>query len=167
VDQGTIIGLFYNFSNFYVETERILLKQILSSPFVHMDETTINILGASQYVWVITDGVHVIFKLSENMQSTIAHELLNGYKGVLRSDFYSGYDSVPCLQQKCWAHLIRDLNEKLRKSPFDLEFENFVCAAGNLITPILQTVDKYGLKTRYLRKYLSDVDKFYDGFIYN
>ena len=53
VDQGTILALFYNFSNFYVETERILLKQILSSPFVHMDETTINILGASQYVWVI------------------------------------------------------------------------------------------------------------------
>jgi predicted RecB family nuclease len=167
VDQGTILALFYNFSNFYVETERILLKQILSSPFVHMDETTINILGASQYVWVITDGVHVIFKLSENRESTIAHELLNGYKGVLCSDFYSGYDSVPCLQQKCWAHLIRDLNENLRKSPFDIEFENFVCAVGNLITPILQTVDKYGLKTRHLRKYLSNVDKFYEGVIDN
>ncbi len=72
VDQGTITCLFYNFSNFYMETERILLKQILSSPFVHMDETTINILGASQYVWVITDGVHVIFKLSENRESTIS-----------------------------------------------------------------------------------------------
>lgn len=167
VDQGSILSMFYKFSNFYVETERILLKHILSSPFVHMDETTINISGSSQYVWVITDGLHVIFKLSENRESKIAHELLNGYKGVLCSDFYGGYDSVPCLQQKCWAHLIRDLNENLRKSPFDIEFENFVGAVGSLITPILQTVDKYGLNTRHLRKYLPSVDKFYEDFIDN
>jgi hypothetical protein len=132
-----------------------------------MDETTINILGASQYVWVITDGMHVVFKLSENRESTIAHELLKGYKGVLCSDFYGGYDSVPCLQQKCLAHLIRDLNENLRKSPFDTEYENFVCAVGELITPILQTADKYGLKTRHLRKYRSNVDRFYESVINN
>jgi hypothetical protein len=98
-----------------------------------MDETTINIEGTSQYVWVITDGTHVIFKLSENREATIAHELLSGYSGVLCSDFYGGYDSVPCVQQKCWVHLIRDLNENLRKSPFDTEYEKFVCAVGELI----------------------------------
>jgi predicted RecB family nuclease len=167
VDQGTILALFYNFSNFYVETERILLKQILSSPFVHMDETTINILGASQYVWVITDGTHVVFKLTENREPTIVHEWLKGYSGVLCSDFYGGYDSVPCLQQKCWAHLIRDLNENLRKSPFDTEYENFVCAVGELITPILQAVEKYGLKSRHLRKFRLNVDSFYEKSISN
>ena len=124
-------------ADFYIETERMLLKRILNSPFVHMDETPINIRGSSQYVWVITDGKHVVFKLTENRESTIVHELLNGYTGVLCSDFYGGYDSVPCLQQKCWVHLIRDLNENLRKSPFDTEYENFVCAVGELITPIL------------------------------
>lgn len=165
VSQGTIVELFLNFSAFYSETERKLLKQILKSPFVHMDETTINIRGASQYVWVITDGTHVIFKLSENREATIVHELLGGYKGVLCSDFYGGYDSVPCLQQKCWAHLIRDLNENLRKSPFDTEFENFVSAVGTLITPILQAVEKYGLKIWHLRKFRSNVNIFYEKFI--
>jgi hypothetical protein len=143
----------------------MLLERILNSPVIHMDETTINIGGASQYVWVITDGTHVIFKLTENRESTIVHELLNGYAGVLCSDFYGGYDSAPCLQQKCWAHLIRDLNENLRKSPFDKEYENFVCAVGELITPILQAVEKYGLKTRHLRKFKLNVDSFYEKFI--
>ncbi|WP_172592461.1 IS66 family transposase [Nitrosomonas supralitoralis] len=167
VSQGTIVELFLNLSAFYSETEQKLLKQILKNPFIHMDETTINIRGASQYVWVITDGTHVIFKLSENREATIVHEFLGGYKGVLCSDFYGGYDSVPCLQQKCWAHLIRDLNENLRKSPFDAEFENFVCAVGALITPILQAVEKYGLKIRHLRKFRSNVDSFYKNFINN
>lgn len=167
VNSSTIHGLIMKFSSFYIDTERMLLERILNSPFVHMDETTINIEGASQYVWVITDGTHVIFKLSETREATIAHELLNGYTGVLCSDFFGGYDSVPCLQQKCWAHLIRDLNENLRKSPFDKEYENFVCAVGELITPILQAVEKYGLKTRHLHKFKLNVDSFYEKFIDN
>ena len=167
VNHATIPLLIERLSCFYIDTERILIKQILKSPFVHMDETTINIRGSSQYVWVITDGTHVVFKLTENRESTIVHEWLNGYSGVLCSDFYGGYDSVPCLQQKCWAHLIRDLNENLRKSPFDKEYENFVCAVGELITPILQAVEKYGLKTRHLRKFKLYVDRFYQQFINN
>jgi hypothetical protein len=167
VNQSTIQCLIVRLSCFYIGTERMLLKKVLKSPFVHMDETTINIKGASQYVWVITDGTHVVFKLSENREATVAHELLNGYSGVLCSDFYGGYDSVPCVQQKCWAHLIRDLNENLRKSPFDKEYENFVCAVGELITPILQAVEKYGLKTRHLRKFKLNVDSFYQKFINN
>ena len=109
----------------------------------------------------------MIFKLTETREAIIAHELLNGYKGVLCSDFFGGYDSVPCLQQKCWAHLIRDLNENLRKSPFDIEYENFVCAVGDLISPILQAVEKYGLKTRHLHKFKVNVDRFYEKFINN
>jgi hypothetical protein len=37
-------------------------------------------------------------------------ELLKEFKGVLVSDFYNGYDSLPCEQQKCLIHLIRDTN---------------------------------------------------------
>ncbi|MCP5274255.1 MAG: TM0106 family RecB-like putative nuclease [Burkholderiales bacterium] len=103
VSPSTIAGLFLNFSSFYSETERKLLEKILKNSFVHMDETTINIKGVSQYVWVVTDGVHVIFRLTENREAAIVHELLRGYKGVLCSDFYAGYDSVPCFQQKCWV----------------------------------------------------------------
>jgi hypothetical protein len=37
-------------------------------------------------------------------------ELLRDYTGVLISDFYGAYDSLPCPQQKCLIHLMRDLN---------------------------------------------------------
>ena len=167
VNRATIHLLIARLSFFYIDTERMLIKKILKSPFVHMDETTINIKGASQYVWVITDGTHVVFRLTENRESTIVHELLKGYSGVLCSDFYAGYDSVPCVQQKCWVHLIRDLNENLRKSPFDTEYENFVNAVGELISPILQAVEKYGLKTRHLHRFNANVDRFYEKFINN
>ncbi|OFZ96718.1 MAG: hypothetical protein A3H35_07935 [Betaproteobacteria bacterium RIFCSPLOWO2_02_FULL_62_17] len=156
-----IYNLVSHFSQNYVVTERRLLAKILASPVVYVDETTINIQGTSQYVWVITDGRHVVFRQTESREATIIHHLFDGYSGVLCTDFYPGYDSIDCAQQKCWAHLIRDLNDDLRKTPFDAELECFVSSVRNLIVPIFGTMDESGLKSRRLRKFRKSVDRFY------
>jgi predicted RecB family nuclease len=167
INPGQVSSLVEQLSRYYVRTEKLLLKKILASPIIHADETTINIQGTSQYVWVITDGSHVVFMHTEGRDAKVMHELLDGYNGVLCTDFYSGYDSVKCAQQKCWAHLIRDLNDDLRKSPFDAELEQFVSAVRDLIVPIFEAVEKYGLKKRNLHKFKKDVDRFYDQKIDN
>ncbi len=151
----------------YVGAEQLLLRKILASPFLHVDETTVSVGGIDQYVWVITDGTHVIFRHTLSREATPIHELLDGYNGVLCSDFYSGYDSINCVQQKCWAHLIRDLNEDLRKSPFDADLEAFVSTVRDLIVPIFEAVEKHGLKQRYLNKFRRNVEKFYAQVIDN
>ena len=161
ISSGSIATFIKYFADYYAETEKILIQKILKSPFVHADETHINIRGTNQYVWVFTDGIHVVFKLTKTRESQIVHELLSEYKGVLVSDFYSGYDSVNCKQQKCWVHLIRDMNDDLWKSPFDNEFECFLTEVRNLILPILEAVEKYGLKKRHLQKFKKNVEKFY------
>jgi len=45
-------GLVKNFSEYYFETEKKIIHNILQSPFIHADETTISILGEIQYVCV-------------------------------------------------------------------------------------------------------------------
>ena len=85
---------------------------------MHADETSINIRGVTQYVWVFTDGNYVSFQLRKTREATFVHEFLAQYQGTLISDFYAGYDAVPCQQQKCWVHLIRDLNSDLLSAPF-------------------------------------------------
>jgi predicted RecB family nuclease len=153
------------FSNFYVETEIYLIEKILESPFIHADETIVNIQGFDQYVWVFTDGIHVVFKLTPTREAAIVHEFLGNYAGTLISDFYAGYDSVQCKQQKCWVHLIRDMNDDLWKAPFDIEYESFILEVRNLIVPILQTAEEHGLKTKKLSKFNSSVEKFYEDTI--
>jgi len=49
--------------------------------------------------------------------------LLADFRGVLVTDFYSAYDSINCPQQKCLIHLIRDLNDDLRRNPFNEEIQ--------------------------------------------
>jgi hypothetical protein len=161
MNAGRVPEFIQNMGQYYAESEKILGQLLLKSPFIHADETKISIQGANQYVWVFTDGNYVIFKLTETREPTIVHELLKNYARTLISDFYPGYDSAPCTQQKCWVHLIRNLNNDLLESPFDTELEMFALEVKNLIVPVMEEVQKYGLKKRVLYKFKQDVDGFY------
>ena len=58
-------------------------------------------------------------------------------------------------------HLIGDLNDDLWKNPFNEEVEQFVGAVRDLLVPIFEDVDRYGLKARHLSKHRRAVDRFY------
>jgi hypothetical protein len=85
------------------------------------------------------------------------------FKGVLVSDFYSGYDSLPCPQQKCLVHLIRDLNSDLTSNAYDEEFKTLAGEFGSLLRPIVDTIDKHGLMKRHLQHHKVDVSQFFRG----
>lgn len=165
VSKSCIVKFMTNLAEYYASAEKILLRKMLASPFVHVDETKLSIQGANYYVWVITDGPHVIFRLTETREATVIQKMLQGYTGVLISDFYGGYDACNCRQQKCLSHLIRDLNDDLWKNPYDAELEAFVGAVKELLVPIIADVDKYGLKRRNLHKHQHTVDRFFKNVI--
>jgi predicted RecB family nuclease len=149
------------FAAYYSSTEGQIAKNILKSQFIHVDETRVNIQGENWYVWTFTDGKYVIFRLTETRETTNVQEFLKEYQGVLISDFYGGYDAIPGKQQKCWAHLIGDLNDDIREHPFDKEFEVFFLSVRDLIVPIMETIQQHGLKTEYLYRFMEQVNDFY------
>jgi hypothetical protein len=161
MSHSTPVNFLKSMAGYYAPTEQALLQAIRTSAFVHVDETRINIQGIDHYVWVFTDGKHVIFRMTDTREADIVCELLRGYQGVLVSDFYPGYDGVPCRQQKCLVHLIGDINDDLWKAPFDRELEAFALAVRDLLVPILQAVDRYGLKAWHLRRFERGVERFY------
>jgi hypothetical protein len=77
-------------------------------------------------------------------------DVLAGFKGVLVSDFYGGYDAISCRQQKCLIHLIRDINEDLVRHPFNEELTFVATRFGALLREIVETIDRYRLKKRHL-----------------
>ena len=162
IPSGGVHNLFRSFCQNYIETEKLIVKKLMESPIIHVDETSVNIQGNKQYVWVFTNGDNAFFRLTPTRESNILQCLLKEYYGVLISDFYAGYDAVKCRQQKCWVHLMRDINDDLRKSPFDSEFENFVLALRDILIPIFITIEKYGLKKRNLHKFRKTVKKYYN-----
>lgn len=161
ISEATISHWMQYFAKYYAYTEKLLIQNILNSHVINVDETKINIQGDNYFVWVFTDGKHVIFKVTENREAKVAHDFFSDYDGIIISDFYPGYDSINCRQQKCWVHLIRDINDDLWKEPFNEEFESFVFEVRRLIVPILQTIQKYGSKKCHLNKFKKSIELFY------
>ncbi len=165
VTPASIVKFVSAVSEQYESTERKLLRRILSSPFIHVDETKLSIQGTTHYVWVLTDGSHVAFKLTETREATLLRSMLDDYAGVLVTDFYAGYDAFQCRQQKCLVHLIRDLNDDLWKNPFNQELEEFVGSVKELLVPVIDDVHRFGLKRHFLRKHERSVNQFYKNAI--
>ena len=103
----------------------------------------------------------VAYIYSESRDASTAREMLTAFKGVLVSDFYAGYDSVDCAQQKCLIHLLRDINQDVLNEPFNVELEELAHGFAGLLRPMVATVDRFGLKAYHLRRHKLAVSRFY------
>lgn len=98
---------------------------------------------------------------SDSRDSEIARATRAEFHGVLVSDFYSGYDSLACPQQKCLLHLMRDLNADILRHPFDEGLKRIVSGFARLLQEIVDTIDRFGLRRHFLHKHRKSVDWFY------
>jgi hypothetical protein len=96
---------------------------------VHADETKGVVFGGGHYVWIFANLTSVAYVHSPSREASMLDKVLAGFEGVLVSNFfYGGHDAVPCRQQKCLIHRMRDINEDVLKHPFKHEM-NFHCDA--------------------------------------
>jgi hypothetical protein len=128
---------------------------------IHADETIARIKGIDGYVWVLANHECVYYEFKKTREAGFLKILLRSFKGTLVSDFYAGYDSIACAQQKCLIHLIRDLNADFLKNQFDQDYKSFVLEFGKLLKKVVSTIDRFGLKKFHLHKHRADVNKFY------
>jgi len=137
-----------------------ILAHLLKGSLLHIDETEVKLRGCKGYVWVFASMDAVYFEYRDSRKAQFLGPLLEVFKGVLISDFFTGYDSLKCPQQKCLIHLIRDMNEDLLSNSFDPEYKDVVQRFARLLQQIVETVDKYGLKRRHFRKHRNDAVQF-------
>jgi len=148
-------------ARFYEESRKRILERLVSGQFIHADETRIVLKGATGYVWVFTSLHEVVYYYAETREGNLLRESLAGFKGVLVSDFYAAYDAMPCPQQKCLIHLMRDLNDAVLDHPYDEEVKKIAIGFGDLLVAIVKTIDRRGLKRHFLRKHRRQVLRFY------
>jgi hypothetical protein len=140
-----------------------ILERVVSGTLVHADETKVTVAGKDGYVWVFTNLEDVAFAYSESRDASTPQSILSNFSGVLISDFYAAYDSIECTQQKCLVHLMRDLNEDLSKQPFNEEMKVLTQDFANLVKPMIETVDRFGLKAYHLGRHKDSVKRFYEA----
>ena len=148
-------------AGFYKRTYNNILKTIITGSIVFADETQIDLRDGSGYVWVFASVEEIYFFFTETREGEFLKKMLKNFNGVLVSDFYAVYSSINCPQQKCLIHLIRDLNDEFFKNQLDYEFKELLQRFTALLRQIVDTIDKRGLKKRYLNKHQKDVRKFF------
>jgi len=149
-------------SLYYAETYQQLWEKLVAGTVVHADETEIHLKQVGKgYIWVFTNMEEVVFLYKASREGQFLHDLLKDFRGVLVSDFYAAYDSLPCAQQKCLIHLLRDLNHDVQHNPWDEECKTLASDFGKLLRAIVTTIDRYGLKKRHLNKHRGDIDTFF------
>lgn len=104
----------------------LLQDHLLDAPFIHMDETRVQVLkepgrdpSAQSYMWVRTAGPPgrkiVLYDYHTSREARVPERLLEGYRGYLMTDGYAGYNSVSkkdgIEHLACWAHARRGFVE--------------------------------------------------------
>lgn len=159
--QAIIHNLKRSAARHYASVHQSILNKLRKGSMVHVDETRVSVKGKSGCVWVLTSLHEVAYVFTETREGEFAKMLLNDFNGVLVSDFFTAYDSITCPQQKCLIHLIRDLNSEVLDQPFDEELKQIVGRFARLLQPMIETVDRRGLKSHFLRKHKKEVERFF------
>jgi transposase len=97
-----------------------LLAEARASPVVHIDETGWRESGRTGWVWTLSTPTVRFFHYSRSRAGAVAERLLgeDGPAAVV-SDFYGAYDRLERSQQRCWAHLLRDMHDLVGAQPDD------------------------------------------------
>jgi hypothetical protein len=162
LERGVVNRLKVRAAQFYKNSYEAILHNIVNGKLIHADETRISIEGNCAYVWVLTNLEEVAYFYTETREGGVVQSLLQKFNGVLVSDFYAAYDSINCSQQKCLIHLMRDLNDDLLKAPFNEEVKVLVREFAILLKPMVETIDRFGLQAKFLRKHKVFVERFYN-----
>jgi hypothetical protein len=79
----------------YRPTYDNLVKKLCSGPLLNVDETGISVRGHGGFVWVLASADDVAYVYTPTREGTTIQGLLKDFTGVLVSDFYTAYDSIP------------------------------------------------------------------------
>lgn len=164
-----IFGLRLPYKNVYRFRSRVavryrplcdeILRSILLEDVINIDETPVNLRKTTGYVWVLATADKVYYLYRESREGSFLHELLGGFSGTLVSDFFTAYDSLGCRHQKCLVHLMREVNDDLRRHPFDEDIRFIAQVFADFLIGVVSTIDRWGLTRRHLHKHLKDADR--------
>ena len=120
-----------------------LLAEARASPVVHVDETGWREDGQNGDVWTVSTPSVRLFSYTRNRAGAVAERLLGTEStAAVVSDFYGGYDRLARRQQRCWAHLLRDVADLLAAHPEDRRLARWANAVKRLYRMAVAWADR-------------------------
>jgi transposase len=155
-------------------------EDLLKRDIIHADESGLQVLKepgraatSESYMWLYRTGRDgppiVLFEYQTTRASKHPKKFMEGFKGYLCTDGYSGYVDMPEITNvACWSHARRKFSEALKALPKDIKGKSCAAQEGldfcNRLFKIEEEFHDVNPKKRYegrLEKSKPLLDEFY------
>jgi len=134
---GTINNTLHESGAAALPIEAELVKEVVESKLLHVDETSWMELSTMLWLWVFSTSTVTVFWIASRSAELIETILGQSYAGWLMSDGYRVYRQYPN-RVRCWAHLLRKA-EGLKES-LDRDAQNFGKQTLKLINQLMTAI---------------------------
>ena len=95
-----------------------IMVSMRAADLLHVDETSMSLNGKKVWVWIFFNPYtgDTVFAIRKSRGNDVIGEVLgNGWKGTIVCDGWTAYKGYNV--QRCWAHLMCEIREVVRKNP--------------------------------------------------
>ena len=95
-----------------------IMESVKASDLLHVDETSFSLNGKNVWVWIFFNPRtgETLYVIRESRGNDVIREVLgDDWKGTLVCDGWTAYKGYNI--QRCWAHLLREIRDVVRKNP--------------------------------------------------
>jgi hypothetical protein len=169
---GAIVKQLKRLAKWLVGEYRGLKLALRASDVAYADETGWRLDGKNGFLWTVTDARrHTVYHVDRTRKAKVIRRLLGKTfatgGGTLVSDFFSAYDRVGGSQQKCLAHLLRELSDTVNKRGDELSHHAFFGRCKRLVQDMLElkrrrealAASTYQRQVRELEKRLEELGR--------
>ncbi len=126
VARSTLCTMFHRSAKRFEPVYACFLETARADPYVHADETTLNVQHKGGclkgWVWGIMSTKVLAYAFSDSRGAKMANELIGDSTGYLTVDGYSGYNEVSDgdtnrVRVGCWGHCRRKLYVAMKNVP--------------------------------------------------
>lgn len=110
VSEGAVAQALQRLALYLGAEADLVLAALKKAPVKHVDETGWKINGAKHWLWSVADKMWSYARIDKSRASLVPKALLgHPFQGVIVSDFFSAYNKMRGVQQKCIVHLRREI----------------------------------------------------------
>lgn len=111
VTESALVQRLEHLSRKFEGVYSLIRERLRTSSFLHADETGWRIDGQNGWLWVFANKDDAFYKIDRSRSSAVVEAVLGKkYDSVLITDFYSAYNPIQCLKQKCLVHFQKELH---------------------------------------------------------
>ena len=110
VSPATVLDVTRRVSDSLQQEYRRVRDKIRASKVVYVDETGFKVGGVNFWLWVFTTESETLAVIRQSRGKKVLKEVLGKtYDGVIVSDGWRSYSNYASRNQRCWAHILREV----------------------------------------------------------